>query len=64
MTKIDAVQNAIVNRRNSSQAVHMASRERGVSLVVALIFLIILTILGFDGNACGNFGRTHVRQFT
>jgi type IV pilus assembly protein PilX len=46
MIKIDAVQNALVNQGNSFRVVHMASRERGVSLVVALIFLIILTILG------------------
>lgn len=46
MTKIDAVEKSIPRILVRANAIHLSSRERGVSLVVSLIFLIILTILG------------------
>lgn len=46
MRKSNAVENVIWHQENPVSALWVASPQRGVSLVVALIFLIILTILG------------------
>ena len=46
MTKVDRCQSSVSQVRNGIWMIRLVPMERGVSLVVALIFLVILSVLG------------------